>query len=284
MKSMEKDSFVFIKNSFGEIQKLDERTHIFLCSRCASNYWHFLIEDAARLVVFKENNLALTNPTIIIPGDATRRSAEIISRIYPQSEILRLENDGYYSGHNVFIPSSHLLLDDEPRFGVSHTFNYSKDHLHKLRSQILIDGGFPKPKFGNRFYVRRKSGHRLIAGEEELIRRLLEQNFAVVDLAELDFMDQAALFFRAEIVIGAAGAGWANLIFSPEGTRVLSLIGIDAAPWDMHEVIARDLGLDYQQLILDHVNGDEFFYSNYLHRDVRITEDDIANVFTWICS
>ena len=132
--------------------------------------------------------------------------------------------------------------------------------------------------------MRRKSGHRLLAGEEELIRRLLELKFAVVDLAELDFMDQAALFFRAEIVIGAAGAGWANLIFSPEGTRVLSLIGIDAAPWDMHEVIARDFGLNYQQLILDHVDGDEIFYANYLHRDVRITEDDIANILTWIYS
>jgi hypothetical protein len=73
-------------------------------------------------------------------------------------------------------------------------------------------------------------------------------------------------------------------MFSPKGTRVLSLIGIDAAPWDMHEVIAKDFGLNYQQLILNHVDGDEFFYSNFLHRDVRVTEDDIARVLSWISS
>jgi capsular polysaccharide biosynthesis protein len=175
-----------------------------------------------------------------------------------------------------------LILDDEPRFGVHHTLTYSKGELLELRNEFLSSVRGVKPRVATKFYVRRKSGRRRILGEEELVRQLIANNFEIVDLSELEFEQQVSVFSHAEVVIGAAGAAWANLIFSSKGTRVLSLIGIDAAPWDMHEVIARDFGIKYQQLKLQHVRKEEFFYSNYLHRDVQINQNDIRKVFEWI--
>jgi hypothetical protein len=282
IKSMESENLVFAKKFGKKIKKLDDETHIMLASRCASNYWHFLIEDATRLLVFKKEHPEILNPTIIISVDATQKSVEIVSKLYPESKILTVEGQSYYSSKDAFIPRSNLILDDEPRFGVHHTLTYSKGELLELRNEFLSSVRGVKPRVATKFYVRRKSGRRRILGEEELVRQLIANNFEIVDLSELEFEQQVSVFSHAEVVIGAAGAAWANLIFSSKGTRVLSLIGIDAAPWDMHEVIARDFGIKYQQLKLQHVRKEEFFYSNYLHRDVQINQNDIRKVFEWI--
>jgi capsular polysaccharide biosynthesis protein len=283
IKSMVNESLTFMKRIDENIVSLPDSPYIFLGSRCSSNYWHFLIEDAARLIIFKKNHPNLVNPKIIISGDATRCSLEIVSKIYPQSTILRFNGRGY-SGQEIYIPSSSLKLDDEPRFGVHHTFNYSTKDLLELRNEILStvgDLGFKAP---TKFYVRRKSDHRLILGEEQLERLLLDLDFAIVDLSELGFDEQVSLFSNAELVVGAAGAGWANLIFASTGVRVLSLIGEDAAPWDMHRIIARDFGLEYQQLVVEHVSNKEFFYSSYLHRDIQIGVNDLEKIARWVSS
>jgi hypothetical protein len=59
------------------------------------------------------------------------------------------------------------------------------------------------------------------------------------------------------------------------------LIGQDAAPWDMHQKIAELFKLDYSQMILEHSLDDTLSYSDYLHRNVKITSEQIDEVLHW---
>ena len=64
--------------------------------------------------------------------------------------------------------------------------------------------------------------------------------------------------------------------------RVLSLIGEDASPWDMHKVIATNLGLSYTQFPLQHLDSYELFYTNFLHRDVVLSNSDVEKILEWV--
>jgi capsular polysaccharide biosynthesis protein len=276
------DHVVYFHQNENKIVKVNTSPILFLGSRCSENYWHFLIEDASRLLRFKLSNENLKIHSIILPTNATRVAREIVHAIYPNIQIIEISEHEYIAGNKILIPESFLTLDDEPRLGIQNTFYYEKQDLINLRERFVSVSRRDRETFGKRIYIKRKSEHRLIEGEDRLIEYLKLVNFTIIDLALFDFQDQVRIFQNAELLIGAAGAAWANLIFAQRNIRVLSLIGQDAAPWDMHRVIAEDFDLDYSQKLLTHSKRKELFYTNYLHRNVKILERDIQEILAWI--
>lgn len=263
-------------------RKVESESYIYLASRSSSNYWHFLIEDAVRLLDFKLKNPDLQIDGIAISKDTVRVGREVISSIYPGVKILSIKSDEYIQFKEAYTPKSYLVLDDQPTFGVSETFNYSLAKIESLRSMFLEMANIKTELFGTKIYVRRNSGHRLIQGESELFKKLIDNGFNILDLGEFTFLEQIRIFNNAKVVIGLAGAAWANLVFCSKTTRVLSLVGEDAAPWDMHEIIARDLNLSYTQYVVQHSETTDFFYTNYLHRDVTLSETNIHEILEWV--
>jgi capsular polysaccharide biosynthesis protein len=256
--------------------------HIYLASRCSSNYWHFLIEDAVRLLDFKCDNPNLHIDGIAVSGDVVKVGREIISYIYPEVSILSIPNDRYIQFERAYAPNSHLILDDQPTYGVSKTFNYSLSRIERLRNKFLEMEDIGTKLFGSKIYIRRNSGHRLIEGETELIKKLIEKDFNILDLSEFTFLEQVRIFNNAKMIIGLAGAAWANIVFCSKSSRVLSLVGEDAAPWDMHGIVARDLNLSYTQYVVQHSETTDFFYTNYLHRDIALSERNINEILKWV--
>jgi capsular polysaccharide biosynthesis protein len=230
------------------------------------------------------SNRNLKIQSVILPTNATRVAREIVQAIYPKIEIIGISEHEYIVGEKILIPEGFLTLDDEPRLGTQNTFYYEKQDLSNLRKKFISVSQPDSNNFGKRIYIKRHSGHRLIEGEERLIENLILNNFTIIDLVLYSFQDQVRIFQNAEILIGAAGAAWANLIFAQKSVRVLSLVGEDAAPWDMHRVIAQDFELEYSQKLLNHSKSKEFFYTNYLHRNVKISNRDIQEVLAWIDS
>jgi capsular polysaccharide biosynthesis protein len=76
-----------------------------------------------------------------------------------------------------------------------------------------------------RLYVTRRGlGGRVLANEAELEARLIEAGFAVVDSGRMSVTRQIDAFSSAEVVVGAIGAGMANVAFSPPGCRVIEIL------------------------------------------------------------
>lgn len=78
----------------------------------------------------------------------------------------------------------------------------------------------PKP-----LYVRRGRARRAVANEAALECRLVELGFEVLDPATCCLEAQARAFARADGVLGAHGAGLANVAFCRPGTRVMEFAG-----------------------------------------------------------
>ena len=82
--------------------------------------------------------------------------------------------------------------------------------------QQLIDTFAPLPQVSKRrvYISRAQAGKRRVVNEAALVPLLHDYGFDIVHLENLSVPEQIALFRQAEVVIGAHGAGFANLIYS----------------------------------------------------------------------
>jgi capsular polysaccharide biosynthesis protein len=77
------------------------------------------------------------------------------------------------------------------------------------------------------FLSRRDTPRHPLVNEPEIEAWLVRRGFQSVLPREMTIREQARLFARAEVVVGANGAGLANLVFCPAGTKVLELFSPD---------------------------------------------------------
>jgi capsular polysaccharide biosynthesis protein len=123
------------------------------------------------------------------------------------------------------------------------------------------------PGQGRRLYVRRGAGaQRPVLNEPDLIARLQHRGFQVIDPSELSFVQQVAAFRDAAVVVGAHGAGLANLVFS-RATAVLEFLPAEYARTDCYFTLCRQLGLNYDAWLAPRVPTDAPWGA--IHADVE---------------
>jgi len=161
------------------------------------------------------------------------------AQLIPHTESLHIEAEA------LIVPSFFNV-----GFGCDHT-SYRYEGLRGVRDFFLsgnpymgADVNYPK-----RIYVtRQRAKVRRVLNGDALEDCLREFGFTSIALEELALVEQAALFARAEAVIGPHGAGFTNVIFCDPGTRILEMFHPDfISPnfWDC----STTLGLDYQALV-----------------------------------
>jgi capsular polysaccharide biosynthesis protein len=80
-----------------------------------------------------------------------------------------------------------------------------------------------------RIYISRKNAaHRRIVNEQELIALLTLLDFEVIQTERLSFREQVAVFSQAEIIVGAHGAGFTNMLWSPRNTACFEIFEPDS--------------------------------------------------------
>lgn len=99
-----------------------------------------------------------------------------------------------------------------------------------------------------RIYIsREKANSRRIVNESEVLNILEKYGFEKVFLESLSITEQMQLFVSSEYVIAPHGAGLTNLVFCPQGTKVLEIFSpnyVSVSYWN----ICNQIGLDYYYL------------------------------------
>lgn len=92
-------------------------------------------------------------------------------------------------------------------------------------------------------FLRRRSGYRRLLNQPEIEALLAQRGFISVVPEKLSFAEQFRLFSRARTIVGATGAGFANLLFAPPDARIVIMAsGVEGAPYFYWQAMARAVG------------------------------------------
>ena len=96
---------------------------------------------------------------------------------------------------------------------------------NEFSEKLINNKDFPKRIFIDRSDSRFNSDpeYRSLSNEDEIKNYLKKKDFVPIRLSEYSFIDQISMFASAQHIIGLHGAGFANIIFCKENTRVSEL-------------------------------------------------------------
>lgn len=107
------------------------------------------------------------------------------------------------------------------------TNSFYPPHVKGIRQRLLHEA---EKRTGNKIFPKRiyltraQRGVRCVENEKDVIELVKQYGFEAVTFENLSFWEQVAMMSRAESFISLHGAGFANVLFMPEGASVLELI------------------------------------------------------------
>ena len=120
--------------------------------------------------------------------------------------------------------------------------------IDSYRNKILPQ--ISNNKSGKKIYVSRKdSAIRQLANEDELAEKLNHYGFETVVLSDYNFLEKATLFNSADVIVGLSGAGFANLMFCKENTRIVEIFPPDFLQYTLTSICSHlNISHDYHVL------------------------------------
>ncbi|MBE9538144.1 MAG: glycosyltransferase family 61 protein [Proteobacteria bacterium] len=173
-----------------------------------NNYFHTLIDNLARVFLLRQScyeNVGTLQ--MLFPTSPTEAEQFFLERYLPDNvEIVVVPDNQYIAPETLIFPC----------FLMRRTMTY----LPPSYLQDMLPHFLPKRPRNkrHRIFISRRIGPRgelrVIRNESKLYERLKASGFVQYYLEDLSLSDQIELFYDAEVVVAAHGAGLSNLIFA----------------------------------------------------------------------
>ena len=197
---------LFLKG-FRKIQGDGPFFHVF--NSWGTGYYHWLLEVLPKFLLFEQD---LKGGTVLLPRNPPRFIIEFLAA-FGFSKYVELNT-------NLLIPTLEVISN--PNSGC-----FSKMQIEMIRTRLRERFGVSNPsEAGVRraIYVsRRNSRGRKVVNEEQISDALKESGVDLVELDSMGFEEQVRMFSSCSLLISIHGAALANMIFMPEGSRVVEL-------------------------------------------------------------
>jgi hypothetical protein len=218
---------------------------IVLHSRYEESYYHFLFDFVPKLEIIDRAEIAATVPVIVTEGLAEK------------AFFVEATELGLFGARPVIVQGKEEVI--------------AARELYVVRPDAYTERqlSFPAQRFGSfadkqgrdRLYISR-SGQpgtsRQIINEADLVARLRELSFSVIDPGVIPLADQMAHFARSSIIVGTHGAGLANILFR-RGAPMALVEMINRTKKDRHHFfqISTHCGFFYRATLNNSEQGDE---------------------------
>lgn len=157
-------------------------------------------------------------------------------------------------------------------------------HVGALQSlrEILGVGDLAAAE-GSYLLDRQSTGVRTIENWEALRRPLDEIGCRSIDPAGMSFREQVEIFLAARTLVGVHGAGLTNLLFMPEGARIVEILPAwCAAPSYWHTALM--MKHDYRPVVSEDPDRIVTAHETWVHdaslnrRNIRLSEEAIEQI------
>lgn len=177
-----------------------------------ANYYHWLVDALLRLHSLEQYGEAVT---LLMPSAMSVLQRESLQRCLPRNVSLRLVEEGsWFTVERFLVPS----------FLTPHTLRFlPPDSVRWLRERFIGSGKAPAGN-GNRIYISRDdAARRRVSNEADVRRMLAAHGFGTVRFSQCTMEEQVAICAGASVLVGAHGAGLANLLFARPGAALVEL-------------------------------------------------------------
>ncbi|MGV7032275.1 glycosyltransferase family 61 protein [Methylobacterium symbioticum] len=208
------DGFWGINDSSPVIERRDIPEGSFLLGGDPA-YYHWIFNFLPRLKAAEllPHMRQSTDPLpILVPDIMPDRLLGFISKLakFPFT-LIRLSDQAIYKIKNLYVPSYYS----------SHEACLDVSQFYKERLNLSGTKGFRKIYISRSDARDASTPRRKVHNEAEVIDFLERYGFEPVALGDASPDDQIRIFSEASFVIGSHGAAFANMVFSPPGTRAI---------------------------------------------------------------
>ena len=192
---------------------------IFLSYRVDTNYFHFLLDTLAKLMIL--NYLPDSIP-LLIRDDLPSHFKNTIKSL-TKKNLVEVSIDDVLHINELFVCTSVSSVFDFPTDNSINRINFPFESITKLRIQLLDNNKASMIKYDYVYINRAQSLTKNIVNNSSVISLLKEYNFSIIDMDEEFYKDQIQIFSTAKIVIASGGAVLANLIFINSNAKIVIL-------------------------------------------------------------
>ena len=191
-----------------------------------SNYWHWLFDVLPKLQIFRNSNYFQEQSYFLFPSldqNFQNQSLDILG--VPKKNRLSSKIFRHFKADKIIITNHPYNFLNDPNKDSLNIPLWIFEFIKKSFLKNSIINLSKNKQFPKKIYISRKDGTalRYIINETEVKNLLLKHGFEELILSEYDFASQINIFHHAETVVGLHGAGFANILFCKEGTKILEL-------------------------------------------------------------
>lgn len=210
------------KSAKNFIAKKDDSIYIFIEPR-TKNYFHFYAQTVTALHIIKNKYKSEKN-FIWVVGKLNSWKKEILNILNVNlSSVLEIDLTESYCFEEIFISSLNLNLIDRingTNWAISNPecYGFKDEILNKEdKSNDSLELTYEKKIYLSRSQI---ISHRNLKNENEVENIVKQLGYKVIYPEKLSIIEQAKVFNNAEVILGATGAAFTNIIFCKQGTKI----------------------------------------------------------------
>lgn len=194
----------------------------------SENYYHFLHEVLSRLlVVLSDCSIPLDIPLLVdkcINQISQLKEAFNLINNTGRTIIWLEENSYYFVKELYYIPQVHLIPPQVLKSSkmVYEDIGFDSEYLTAIRNLFILasrkQAFFGRNVMPKKVFISREGHPNRSYNEEELFEIAKDFGFVKISPEKYSFLEQVQLFQQAEIIVGATGAAFSNLLFCKEGS------------------------------------------------------------------
>jgi capsular polysaccharide biosynthesis protein len=236
---------------------------VVLSGRNDNNWYHWLIEYLPRALQLDAS----------VPDDAPF----VVSMRTPQSgidalsalssrDVLRLDSQFAHHFDTLHVLAPPVEVLDTTKVSWRQGLSLNPEPLRAARKIWTGE----ESAGTERVFLRRRSAHRGLHNEAELVEIAEAHGLTIIDPGQLTWAEQVALFSTAALVVGASGAVMGNYLLMPKGSEVLAITSHPLSDFILPAAIAHVGGVGFSYVLgeastklTDHGNRNTWLHSDF---------------------